>query len=55
MDLACQPLLKAGHAGVLNPTTVGFLNPTPQCPAFGTFLFCIETVTKVGHWILKSN
>ena len=41
---ACQPTLNAGLVGFLNPTTVG-------CPAFGTVMFCIETVSNAGQWI----
>ena len=45
----------ATKSGACTPTTFGFLNSTPQSPAFGTVLFCIETVPKVGHWIFNSN
>ena len=37
--------------GFFNPTTVGFQNPKPQCPAQGIVLFCKETVPNMGHWI----
>ena len=52
---ACQQTLKAGRVGNVNPTAVGFLNPTCQCPIFDIVLFCIGTVPKAGHWYLKSN
>ena len=41
---ACQLTLKVGLVGILNPTAVGLLYPAPQCPAYGTFIFCIEAV-----------
>ena len=47
--MACQPTLKAGLVGILIPTAVGLLIETPQCPAFGTDLFYVETVPKAGH------
>ena len=52
---ACQLTLKVGLVGILNPTAVGLLHPTPQCPIFDIVLFCIETVPKAGHFYLKSN
>ena len=51
--MACQLTLKAGLVAFLNPTTVGFFNPTPPCPGFGTVLFCIETVPKAGIGFLN--
>ena len=49
--VVCQPLLKEGLVGVLvlPPSTVGYLNSIHQCPAFGTVIFCTETVPKAGH------
>ena len=42
---ACQLIDYTGLAGLFSPTTVGFLNPRPQCSARGIVLLCKATVT----------
>ena len=44
---ACQLIDYTGLVGLFNPTTVGFLNPTPRCPLLGIVLFCKETVQNL--------
>ena len=44
--------------GFLNTTTVGFLNPAPQCPALGIVNFFKRNSTKhraMPSWILIST
>ena len=47
IHVACQLIDYTGLVGRFNPTTVGFLNPTPRCPALGIVLFCKETVQNL--------
>ena len=44
INVACQRLLNGGLVGDYSTTSVADLSPSPQCPAFSTILFCIETV-----------
>ena len=38
-----------------NPTTIGFLNSMPRCPAAWEVFFSRESTFYMGHWILKAN
>ena len=39
ISVACQSTLKAGLVGFLNPTSIGFKNPTSQFPPLVLFFF----------------
>ena len=55
---ACQPTLNTGIVGFCNLSSIGFLNPTPICPASVLVLFFSGNDTERRtrpSWIFRSN